>query len=119
MKRTMLLDLDHDRRSEPRVSLTRPCKLFDPRARSYISGTTCNLSCDGMLLRLHRTSNLHVGDRVYVGISRKRQQVLLVSSEMLEAVVVRVLRPGMGEMLVAVRWLSESPAVPLSHRSAA
>ena len=66
--------------SEWNISLTRPCKPFDPRARSYISGTTCNLSCDGMLLRLHRTSSLHVGDRVYVGISRKRQQVLLVSA---------------------------------------
>ena len=97
-----MLDLDHDRRREPRVSLTRPCKVFESRSRKYSAGTTCNVSHDGMLVRLARPASVEPGDLVYVAVARKRQCPLLRSADMLEARVVRAVWIGSGECTVAV-----------------
>ena len=114
-----MLSLDHERRAEPRISLTRACKIFDPRTRRYVPGTTCNVSCDGLLLRLHQATNLTVGDRIYVGIAERRRHAILRSNEMLEATVLRVMHPGMGETVVAIRWLDADPMMALPLREAA
>jgi len=99
-----MLDIGQDRRDGQRVSLTRPCKVFEPRARKYVAGTTCNVGTDGMLLRLDRALPLEPGDRLYVAIAQKRRQALLRSDEMFAVRVIRMMSITSGEVAVAVRF---------------
>jgi c-di-GMP-binding flagellar brake protein YcgR len=94
----VMIELDHDRRESPRIALSRPCKVFNPRSGKYASGSTCDISAGGMLLRLDRPLAVEAGDRLYVGIAQKRRQTLLKSAEMIEAEVVRTLTSAMGEL---------------------
>ena len=114
-----MLDIDHDRRAEPRVSLTRPCKVFDARSRKYVVGTTCNVSPDGMLMRLSRPLGAEHGDLLYVAVAQKRQCALLRSGDMLEARVVRTVPIGSGESAVAVVFSDPAQETNLPVRRAA
>ena len=114
-----MIEIDHDRRQSPRIALRRPCKVFNPRSGRYASGSTCDVSTGGMLLRLERAIHIEVGDRLYVGVAQKRRQALLRSSEMLEAEVVRTLAGASGGAMVALRFTDPAQEILLPFRSAA
>ncbi|NNF43149.1 MAG: PilZ domain-containing protein [Phycisphaerales bacterium] len=111
-----MLDIDHERRCEPRLVIERPCKIFDPRARKYVAGCTRDVAPGGLMLRLDRVVPLEPGDRVYVGIARTRRHALLHADEMVEATVVRAGSMAGGETLVAVHFPQATPA---AHAAAA
>ena len=108
-----MLELDRDRRDGPRVSLSRPCKVFNPRTGKYVAGTTRNLSSGGVGMVLHRPVELEAGDVLYVGIAKKRRQALLKSDEMIEVEVVRSLTSTAGDTAVGVRFVGEHPMIDL------
>jgi hypothetical protein len=114
-----MLDIDHDRRTDPRISLTRPCKVFEARSRKYVAGMTCNVSTDGMLVRLSRPLGAEPGDLVYVAVARRRQCGLMRSADMLEARVVRSVGIGGGESVVAVVFTDAGQETSLPVRRAA
>lgn len=99
-----MIGTDHDRREAPRISLTRACKVLEPRSGKYFAGMTCNVGNGGVLLRLERELALEAGDRLYVGIARKPRQGLMRSVDMIEVEVVRALRVTSGDTVVAVRF---------------
>ena len=115
----MLIESDHDRRDTPRISLTRPCKLYEPRSCKYIAGSTCNIGPGGMLLRLDRAIALEEDDSVYVAVAQKRRQRLLRSEDMIEAKVTRTVAITSGETAVAVRFTNPSQVIDLPVRIAA
>jgi c-di-GMP-binding flagellar brake protein YcgR len=114
-----MIEIDFDRRQSPRVALRRPCKVFNPRSGRYGSGSTCDVSTGGMLLRLERPLNIEIGDRLYVGVAQKRRQTLLRSSEMIEAEVVRALTSATGETLLGIRFTRPGQEILLPFRNAA
>jgi hypothetical protein len=115
-----MLTIDHERREGVRISLTRPCKVFEPRSSKYIAGSTCNASPSGLLLRLHRSMALEVGDRLYVAIPPRRRSVLLRSAEMIEVEVVRTLPITSGETAIAVTFVdpAQETYLPVVRRAA-
>ena len=114
-----MLDIDHDRRADIRISLTRPCKVFEARSCKYVAGMTCNVSPEGMLLRLSRPLAAERGDLVYVAVAQKRQRGLLRSADMIEARVVRSLGIGGGETVVALAFTDPAQETNLPIRRAA
>jgi hypothetical protein len=120
-----MIEIDHDRRQSPRIALRRPCKVFNPRSGRYASGSTCDVSTGGMLLRLDQPVHIEVGDRLYVGVAQKRRQALLRSSEMIEAEVVRMLAGAPGTpgapagAMVALRFTDPAQEILLPIRQAA
>ncbi len=103
-----MLRIDHDRRGEERVSLVRPCKVFNQKSGKYTAGTTCDVAAGGLLVRLGSQLNAEVGDRLFVGVAQKRKQALLRSREMIESEVVRRLPSEGGETLLALRYCRPS-----------
>ncbi|MDY7107496.1 MAG: PilZ domain-containing protein [Planctomycetota bacterium] len=114
-----MIEIDFDRRQSPRVALRRPCKVFNPRSGRYVSGSTCDVSTGGMLIRLERPLNVEIGDRLYLGVAQKRRQALLRSTEMIEAEVVRSLTGATGEMLLGIRLTRPGQKILLPFRQAA
>lgn len=89
----------------------RPCKLFIPRTGRYLPGTTSNLSCGGVMLRVAGQSALEPGDSVFLGIAMKRRQAVLPTREMIEARVLRVAQePGDGVAVAARFGIAEEAA---------
>ncbi|UCD74252.1 MAG: PilZ domain-containing protein, partial [Phycisphaerales bacterium] len=80
-----MINIEQDRRESPRTAVKRPCKVYDPQARKYLAGTTCDVSSGGLLLRLDRPLGLGPGDRVSVGVAQTRRQMLLRTRDMVEA----------------------------------
>lgn len=114
-----MIAVDEDRRENPRLALTRACKVMEPRSGKYIGGTTCNVGAGGVLLRLDRRLDLEAGDLLYVGITRKPRQGLLRSRDLFEAVVVRSLAVTTGETAVAVRFRDPTADLHLPVQRAA
>jgi hypothetical protein len=114
-----MLDIDRDRREHPRVALQRPCKVFDPRSRKYLTGVTSNISAGGVLMLLSRRAPVQADDCVYVAVAERRRQPLLRRDEMCEARVVRTLNLTTGETALAVRFLDAPAELALPHRMAA
>jgi hypothetical protein len=114
-----MIDIECDRRSSPRIALSRPCKVFEPRSQKYVAGRTCNLSEGGMLIRLDRRLNVEPGDHVYLGVAQKRRQQLIRSADMIEATVVRALGIGGGEFTLALRFNAPAQELHLPFRRAA
>lgn len=109
-----MISAPHDRRTEPRVSLARACKVYDPHTRKYIPATTCNVSPGGLLVRLHRSAEIECGARVFVGIPRRRRQSVLDAEELLEGEVVRTMSAsGGGETLLALSLAGRDETLPL------
>jgi c-di-GMP-binding flagellar brake protein YcgR len=115
------IDLECERRAHPRVSLTRPCKVYEPRSRKFLPGTTCNISAGGLLMRIERSLPVEPGDRLYVAIPHKRRDVFLRADEMLECRVVRALPMTSGETALAVQFITPPAqfAFPPQRRAAA
>jgi hypothetical protein len=114
-----MIDIECDRRRSPRLALSRPCKVFEPRSQKYVAGRTCNVSDGGMLVRLDRRLNVEPGDHVYLGVAEKRRQPLLRSSEMVEATVVRAMGIGGGEFTLALQLRATAADLSLPIRRAA
>jgi len=93
-----------ERREQDRLSLSRPVKIFDPKANRYIPGCTTNVSQSGALLNIPQPLLIKPGDTVYVGIALKRREGLLLSNEMIEAQVVRCLATEDDQTHLAVRF---------------
>lgn len=108
-----MLELDHDRRDGPRVSLSRPCKVYDPKSGKYIAGTTRNVSAGGLSMVAFKSLPLEAGDRLYVGITKKRRQALLKSDEMVEIEVVRALASTAGDTAIGAKFVGEHPMIDL------
>jgi hypothetical protein len=108
-----MIDIDHERRDGPRIALSRPCKVYEPRSLKYVAGTTCDVGSGGMLLRLSRRLDVQPDDHVYVGVAQKRRHAILRSDEMIEAKVVRTLPLTSGEVALAVRFTEPAPDVAL------
>ncbi len=114
-----MIMLDHDRRSERRISLSRPCKVCCPRSLRYVSGSTCDVSSSGMLLRLSRSVNFEPGDRLFLGVAQKRRQTLLRSNDMIETEVIRTMPTTAGETYLAVSMKGAAQGfVPQLRRAA-
>ena len=114
-----MISIDHDRRTERRISLSRPCKVCCPRSLTYVSGSTCDVSAGGMLLRLPRPVNFEPGDRLFVGVAQKRRQTLLHSADMIETEVVRAMLTTGGETYLAVTLTDPTQGILPQLRRAA
>jgi hypothetical protein len=108
-----MLAIDEERREDPRITIRRPCKVYDPRSRKYVAGTTCNVSAGGMLLRLDRRIALEAGDRVFLAISHRRRDGFLSRGDMVEVSVARALAITTGETVLAVHFPAPADDVGL------
>jgi hypothetical protein len=98
-----MIGIDEDRRRDTRLDIARSCKVFDPRGRRYVAGTTCNASCHGMLMRLHRPLACQPGDRLFLSVTSRRARGLLRADDMVEVEVVRCQPVTSGESAIAIR----------------
>ncbi len=99
--------------------MERPCKVYDPALRRYLSGTTRNLSARGAFIQVTRTIDHHPGDRLYLGIALKRRQGILPAADMHEVEVVWSRQATDGRTGLAVRFLDEAQASAAQPRRAA
>lgn len=104
--------LDTDRRAHPRVPMSRPGKIFDPRSGKYHPAELRDLSHGGMLLDLPHLRAFRPGDVVLVGLAEKRREPLLKRQDMIRAEVVRSLGTPCGRTLIAVEFLDRNVAHP-------
>jgi hypothetical protein len=111
--------VDWERRTDERVDLARPCKLYFPKAGRYVSGSTWNISAGGVLLQLDLPAHVEPGDRMFVGIALKRRQGVLTASEMFEAEVLRVLQTTDDRVAVAARFVGATADDASEERRAA
>ncbi len=108
-----------ERRVHARVSLTRPCKLYDPRLRKYVAGLTWNLSSSGAFLEVNRPLALRPGDHLFLGIAMKRRQGILTSNDMLEVEILRSMQATGNRTAMAVRFVDSREAAATAPRAAA
>ena len=99
---------EQERRSQRRTELVRPCRLFDPRTGKYLHGTTCDLTVEGVLIRITRPCHLNPGDTFMIGIAMNEKTGLLRAKDMFEATVVRALGTPSNHTLVAFRCAKSS-----------
>jgi c-di-GMP-binding flagellar brake protein YcgR len=99
-----MLQIDRDRREFPRITIQRPCKLFDPRSGKYYAALSVDLSAGGVLIRLERPMHVDPGSSMFLGMAQKRRQALLRSEEMVEVKVVRTIRLTDGSCTLALRF---------------
>ena len=102
---------EQERRMQGRTEILRPCRLYDPRTGKYLHGTTCNLSLEGVQIRITRPCPLNPGDTLMVGIAMNEKTGLLRAKDMFEATVVRALGTPSGHTLVALR--SSEASIPI------
>ena len=81
--------IDGDRRKYRREPLERPCKIYDPRSMKYISGTTLDVSCGGLLIDVPRLLEIKPGEHLFIGVAMTRRQGFIQAKEMIDAVVLR------------------------------
>ena len=108
-----MLTIAEERREDARITIRRPCKVYDPRSRKYVAGTTCNVSAGGMLLRLDRRIELDEGDRVFLAVSHRRRDGFMSSRDLVEVSVTRALAMTTGETVLAVRFPAPADDVGL------
>ena len=108
-----------ERRVHARVSLTRPCKLYDPRLRKYVAGLTWNLSSSGAFLEVDRSLALSPGDHLFLGIAMTRRQGILTSNDMLEVEILRSMQATANRTAMAVRFVDSREAAATAPRAAA
>ncbi len=108
-----------DRRAEPRVSLVRPCKIYDPRSRRYHGGATVDCSLGGVRLELDRPLDLSAGDEIYLGVALKRSQGMIPRQGMIRARVIWATRIAADRLRVAVSLAERMALRPPPLRRAA
>ena len=114
------LAMDQDeRRIHARVSLTRPCKLYDPTLRKYLPGLTWNVSPSGAFLEVNRPLALRPGDHLFLGIAMKRRQGILTSNDMLEVEILRSMPATGDRTALAVRFVNAREPAVTARKAAA
>jgi hypothetical protein len=104
-----------ERRTHRRLSLEKPCKVYDPRSRKYYAGTTCNLSTHGILLKVPRPLGVQPDDHILVGVAMDDRQAFIETRELIDMIVVRTLRTWEGGTMMAVRVSdAEAPMLRLA-----
>lgn len=98
-----MITIERDRREAPRVSITRPCKIYRPRNQKYYAGMTSDLSSGGACIRISHPVECEVGEKIFLGIAQKRRQALLRSHEMMAAEIVRILPISNQETILGLR----------------
>ena len=109
--------VDMNRRAHQRLRVARPCKLYVPKTRRYLPGSTRNVSAGGALLRVAAHPAVAAGDRLWVGIALKRSQGILMSNQMLKATVVRLAHAAGGVMVLALSF-GDRAHTPAARRAA-
>ncbi len=104
--------LEIDRREHPRVQMTRPGKVFDPRSGKYLSAELRDISEGGMLLQLSSPLTIEPGDEIFVGLAEKRREPMLKRHEMIRSEVVRALGLPSGGTLLALSFVDRDVAGP-------
>ena len=94
-----------ERRAHPRSSEARPGKLYDHRSGRYLACASCNLSAGGALLEVGCRLAIRAGDRLYLGLSQRPDQVILSGDDLIEIEVLRALPTTDNRQGIAVRFL--------------
>ena len=97
-----------ERRSHPRFTERRACKLLDPRTGRYLSACTNDVSAGGALVETDRALPCRPGDRLLLAVAFDGATVL-GRDRMRPSTIVRV-HPGSDRRRVALRF----EAVPSS-----
>lgn len=77
-----------ERRLAPRVSVSKPCKVFRRNTQRYIGARTNDVSAGGALLEVHSPRAICAGERLDIGVAWSRSPILLEDA-LVEARVVR------------------------------
>ena len=94
-----------ERRAHPRVELRRPCKIYDPRSRKYVPAVTRNVSKSGAMIDTPRLRDVPEDTTLQVAIARDPGQSLLLTEQMVDAVVVRSSHSVGGRTTLGLRFL--------------
>lgn len=100
MTRTMIIN---ERRHHARRSVAQSVKVRCSDTGRYVTGHTCDISACGALLEIHKSSKLAGGQHLELGIAWNPRQVLLGSTQLKGATVVRSFCHGPTQH-VAVRF---------------
>ncbi len=92
-----------DRRSDARVDLEVPCKVWHPRAMRFLPGTTHDLSRNGASVTLRSGLPLQPGERIRVGLPAQAGAIVRSGSDLIEGTVVRT-STSEGRVLVAISF---------------
>ncbi len=99
-----------ERRRWPRLSTTRPAKVFLPSALRYAASETTDISAGGALLRVDRARALAAGDRIDIAVVSPGQvAAVLETKNMIPARVVRVTAIDHYHQAVAIEFESPLP----------
>jgi hypothetical protein len=88
-----------NRRTDDRVEVELPCKVWHPRAMRFVAGTTRDLSREGAHVTLRGGVPFAPGERILIGLSAHAGAIVRRSADLIEGVVVRA---GVEEGKVAV-----------------
>ncbi len=78
-----------ERRTDQRLAMERPVKVYDPRGRRYLPARTLNVSPGGLLVEMRGGSHLPAGAAVEVAIDWAGSTGLLSQGDLLPATIVR------------------------------
>jgi hypothetical protein len=107
-----------ERRRAARIPHEQPCKVYQPRQRRFVAGTTRNLSMGGAMIELNQQIPLLPGERVQVGLGVRRTDGFLKLDEMVEAEVLRAVTFD-GRTTIALQYRGrEDDAGRLAPRAA-
>lgn len=91
-----------ERRVNPRVIVTKACKVLHVATRKYLPAKTCDVSSGGALLRITTPRPLVPGEEIQVFIAWDNRN-LLSTGEQVRAHVMRTYFDGV-EQVVGVRF---------------
>lgn len=91
-----------ERRVNPRIVVTKPCKVMHVATRKYLPAQTCDISSGGALLRITTPRPLAPGDEIQVFIAWDHRN-LLTTGEQVRAHVMRTYFDGV-EQIIGVRF---------------
>lgn len=98
-----------DRRTSPRLAVSRPAKLRCPQTGlRYLPGRTCNVSAGGALVEFDPAPVLAPGQTIELAIAPEATAGLLRPEHVVTATVVRSLAHGR-RRYVAVRFAQPVP----------
>lgn len=97
-----------ERRIHPRIDMRRPCKIYDPRSRKYVPAVTRNVSKSGAMIDTPRLMDVPSDTTIQVAIARDPGQSLLMTEDMVDAVVVRATHSVGGRTSLGLRFLEKS-----------
>lgn len=98
-----------DRRVNPRITVTKPCKVLHVATRKYLPAKTCDVSAGGALLKVTTPRPLVPGEEIEVFIAWDNKS-LLTTGEQVRAHVMRTYFDGV-EQMVGVRFVQSERIV--------